>query len=105
MEYEVVIAESARKDFAKLDARWRAILKDSMRQFLSHEPKKESKSRIKQLKGMREPKYRLRVGDMRVFYDVNDELRRVEVLGFALKPDAKLWLEEHGVPDENTHDD
>ena len=96
MDYEVIIARSAQEAFAKLDARWRSTLKDAMRQFLEHQPKAVSKSRIKRLRGLRQPQYRLRVGEMRVFYDVNDDLRRVEVLGFAEKPSAEAWLEEHG---------
>jgi len=41
----------------------------------------------------------LRVDRLRVFYDVNDEQGRVEVLGFAMKPEAENWLKEHGVPE------
>lgn len=97
MKYEVIIAESAETFFCGLDARWRSTLKDAMRQFLAHEPKKESKSRIKRLRGLRQPQYRLRIGEMRVFYDVNDALRRVEVIGFVMKPETVAWLEQHGV--------
>lgn len=97
MRYEVVIAESAEAVFCGLDAHWRSTLKDDMRQFLEHEPRKESKSRIKRLRGLRQPQYRLRVGDMRVFYDVNDALRQVEVIGFVMKPKTGAWLEQHGV--------
>jgi mRNA-degrading endonuclease RelE of RelBE toxin-antitoxin system len=97
MRYEVIIAESAEAAFCGFDARWRSMLKDAMRQFLEHEPKKESKSRIKRLRGLRQPQYRLRVGVMRVFYDVNDALHRVEVLGLVMKPEASAWLEQHGV--------
>jgi mRNA-degrading endonuclease RelE of RelBE toxin-antitoxin system len=97
MKYEVVVAQSAQAMFDEFDARWRATLKDALQQFLEHEPKKESKSRIKRLRGLRQPQYRLRVGDVRVFYDVDDELDRVEVLAFVLKPEAAKWLEEHGV--------
>ena len=62
-------------------------------------PKRESKSKIKRLRGLRHPQYRLRVGEMRVYYDVNDGEKRVEVLGFALKPESGQWLREHGVPE------
>jgi mRNA-degrading endonuclease RelE of RelBE toxin-antitoxin system len=62
-------------------------------------PKQESKSRIKRLKGLRQPQYRLRVDRLRVFYDVNDQQGRVEVLGFVMKPEAEDWLKEHGVPE------
>jgi mRNA-degrading endonuclease RelE of RelBE toxin-antitoxin system len=49
------------------------------------------------VRDLKSPQYRLRVGPMRVFYDVNDEQGRVEVLGFVRKSDAGPWLEEHGV--------
>jgi hypothetical protein len=40
-----------------------------------------------------------RGGDMRVFYDVNDEMGRVEVLGCVNKADTPVWLTGHGVPE------
>jgi mRNA-degrading endonuclease RelE of RelBE toxin-antitoxin system len=99
MKYQVVIAKSAQEDFKRLDARWRSSLKEAMRIHLGNAPKQESKSRIKRLKGIRQPQYRLRVDRLRVFYDVNDGQGRVEVLGFVMKPEAARWLQEHGVPE------
>jgi mRNA interferase RelE/StbE len=69
-----------------------------MHDYLETDPKRESKSRIKRLRGLRQPQYRLRVDRMRVFYDVNDSEKRVEVLGFVEKPAVGRWLEEYGVP-------
>ena len=71
-----------------------------MEKHLRHEPTKTSRSRIKRLRGMRRPQYRLRVEDVRVFYDVTDEA--VEVLAIVLKPEAAAWLELHGEPEEET---
>jgi mRNA interferase RelE/StbE len=99
MKYRVIIAKSAQETFKKLDARWRSSLKKAMRTHLEKAPKRESKSRIKRLKGLRQPQYRLRVEKIRVFYDVNDEQGRVEVLGFVMKPDTVKWLQNHGVPE------
>jgi mRNA-degrading endonuclease RelE of RelBE toxin-antitoxin system len=99
MRYQVVIAKSAQEEFKKMDARWRSSLKEAMETHLGNAPKQESKSRIKRLKGLRQPQYRLRVDRLRVFYDVNDEQCRVEVLGFVMKPEADNWLKEHGVPE------
>jgi len=70
-----------------------------MREHLEADPVRESKSRIKRLRGLRQPQYRLRVAEMRVFYDVDEVHRRVEVLGFVEKPRTTQWLEEHGVPE------
>ncbi len=94
-----MIAKSAQEAFKRLDARWRSALKEAMRTHLENAPKQESKSRIKRLKGLRQPQYRLRVDRLRVFYDVNDEKGRVEVLDFVMKPEAENWLQEHGVPE------
>ena len=99
MKYAVIIAKSAQDTFRELDARWRSSLKRAMRTHLEKAPKQESKSRIKRLQGLRQPQYRLRVEKIRVFYDVNDEQGRVEVLGFVMKPDTVQWLENHGVPE------
>lgn len=98
MNYTVVVAKDAQAQFLKLDGRWRSRLKQEMRHHLFHQPRLESKSRIKCLRGLRQPQYRLRVDEMRVFYDVNDQLRRVEVLGFVDKSDTPEWLNLHGVP-------
>jgi mRNA interferase RelE/StbE len=99
MKYEVVVAKDAQEQFEKLDGRWHTRLKREMRKHLEHQPKRESKSRIKRLRGLRQPQYRMRVDDMRVFYDVNDEMNRVEVLGFLDKSDTPEWLHLHGVPE------
>ena len=99
MKYRVVIAKSAQESFKKLDARWRSSLKEAMRTHLENAPKQESKSRIKRLKGLRQPQYRMRLDKLRVFYDVNDEQGRVEVSGFVMKPEAENWLKEHGEPE------
>ncbi|MBI5606948.1 MAG: type II toxin-antitoxin system RelE/ParE family toxin [Deltaproteobacteria bacterium] len=82
-----------------MNAQWRSSLKKAMRTHLENAPKQESKSRIKRLKGLRQPQYRLRVNEIRVFYDVNDGKGRVEVLGFVMKPETAKWLQLHGAPE------
>jgi mRNA-degrading endonuclease RelE of RelBE toxin-antitoxin system len=63
---------------------------------LTHEPTKVSKSRIKRLQGLSQPQYRLRVGDIRVFYDVTET--QVQILAVVTKAEAKSWLDEQGTP-------
>lgn len=94
MAYRIVLTENARQDFDALDARWRAAVRDAMRIHLTHEPMKQSKSRIKRLRDLRHPQFRLRVEDIRVFYDVTD----TDVVIIAIMPKEKTiqWLEEHG---------
>lgn len=99
MRYTVAVARAAEEQFTKVDAWWRSALKRAMREHLETDPTRESKSRIKRLRGLRQPQFRLRVDEMRVFYDVNEAQRRVEVLGFVEKPRTAQWLEQHGVPE------
>jgi mRNA interferase RelE/StbE len=56
---------------------------------LRHEPEKTSRSRIKRLRLLR-PRYWLRVGEVRVFYDVSGTT--VEVLAIVAKSEAESWL-------------
>jgi mRNA-degrading endonuclease RelE of RelBE toxin-antitoxin system len=67
-----------------------------MERHLRHEPTRVSKSRIKRLRGLSQPQYRLRVGEVRVFYDVTREA--VEVLAIVTKAEAARWLDSHGKP-------
>jgi len=61
---------------------------------LRNAPMKLSRSRIKQLKGLRQPQYRLRVDEIRVFYDVTQTA--VEVLAIVTKAEAQAWLQREG---------
>ena len=74
------------------------MVKDALETHLRHEPTKVSRSRIKRLRGLAHPQYRLRVNEIRVFYDVGDG--EVEILAIIFKPDAERWLREAGIPDE-----
>jgi mRNA interferase RelE/StbE len=53
-----------------------------------------SRSRIKRLRGLRHPQYRLRVDDLRIFYDVEKD--KVEILAIILKSKAAEWLKKVG---------
>lgn len=77
-----------------MDAHHRARIKDLIEVHLRHEPTKLSKSRIKKLKGLRHPQYRLRIDEIRVFYDVIE--KRVEILAIIPKSKASKWLEKIG---------
>lgn len=61
---------------------------------LRHEPTKVSRSRIKRLTGLAQPQFRLRVDDIRVFYDVTKG--RVQVLAIVAKVDVVAWLARMG---------
>ena len=55
-----------------------------------------SKSRIKRLRGLEQPQYRLRVDEIRVFYDVTET--EVQVLAIVPKGQAQAWLDDEGTP-------
>src|SRR5882672_10673107 len=62
MRYEVVLAPEAVRAFRALPAFRRAEVRDALERHLRYEPTRVSKSRIKRLRGMSQPQYRLRVG-------------------------------------------
>jgi mRNA-degrading endonuclease RelE of RelBE toxin-antitoxin system len=97
MRHEIVFAPFAVEDLKKLRAFERGAVRDMIETHLRHEPAKVSRGRIKRLRGMRKPQYRLRVGEVRIFYDVSDVT--VEILAIVAKSDADDWLNEHGEPE------
>ena len=94
MKFEIVFAPQAVEDIRRLSARNRSTVLDAIETDLRFEPEKLSRSRIKRLRSLRQPQYRLRVGDFRVFYDVTEEV--VEVLAIVAKADAADWLDQVG---------
>src|SRR3989442_9789490 len=99
MRYDIVLAPEAAEDLRGLTANARAEVRDAIEHHLRHQPTKVSKSRIKRLRGLTHPQYRLRVGDdIRVFYDVTEPA--VQVLAVVAKSQADQWLNQHGESDE-----
>ena len=97
MRYEILLAPSAVRELRALPAHDRARVKEEIERHLRHEPTKLSKSRIKRLRGLSRPQFRLRTDDIRVFYDVTDTT--VQILAIISKAQAAAWLEEQGTPD------
>jgi mRNA interferase RelE/StbE len=77
----------------------RTAVREAIERHLTHEPAKVSKSRIKRLRGLSQPQYRLRVGDIRVFYDVTET--QVQVLAIVTKAEADAWLRDRATPIED----
>ena len=98
MRYEIIFSPEAIEDLRRLKANARAAVRDSIEKHLRRTPTKTSKSRIKQVRGLSRPQFRLRVAEVRVFYDVTEAA--VEVLAIVPKSQAGAWLEEAGEPDE-----
>ena len=96
MAYAIVLAPEAVDDLRNLRANVRSTVRTAFETHLRHEPGKVSRSRIKRLRGLRRPQYRLRVGEVRVFYDISGTT--VEVLAIVAKSEAELWLAQFASP-------
>ena len=97
MGFEILLAPEAVEDFRSLKANLRAAVREALEEHLRDEPEKVSRSRIKRLRGLSRPRYRLRVGEVRVFYDVAGDT--VEVLAIVTKLEAEAWLAQFGSPE------
>ena len=94
MRFEIVLSPQAVQSLRALPAYERAAVCEAIETHLRHEPQKTSKSRIKRLRKLQQPQYRLRVEEVRVFYDVIGQ--EVQVLEIVPKEKAQAWLDEFG---------
>ena len=99
MAHEIEFTHDAVTDFRALDAPTRASIRQALETHLRHEPTKVSKSRIKRLRELRRPQYRLRVGQFRVYYDVEGAV--VTILGIVAKAASDDWLADNSEPDHD----
>jgi mRNA interferase RelE/StbE len=90
MRHEILLAPQAVEDLRRLRAHDRAAVRDAIEVHLRYQPTKTSSSRIRRLRETSHPEYRLRVGEIRVFYDVTED--RVEILAIVPKSMACKWL-------------
>ncbi len=94
MRYDIVLSPEAVEDLAQFTALEKSRIKDALETHLRHEPMKISKSRIKRLRGLSKPQFRLRVDDVRIFYDVEGSI--VSILAMVSKRKAEEWLKQFG---------
>jgi mRNA interferase RelE/StbE len=94
MRYAIVLSPEAVEDLDHLKANLRAGVRDAIETHLRHLPTKASKSRIKRLRGLRRPQYRLRIDDLRVYYDVIET--DVEIIAIISKSESADWLARVG---------
>ena len=92
MAFEIILAPEAIRDLEKLSANLRGEVRDAIERHLRYRPTKTSKARIKRLRGVSRPQFRLRVRDTRVFYDVVGT--EVQILAVVSKEQAEEWLRE-----------
>ena len=94
MKYEIIFAPEAVRDVRHLKAHLRSAVREAIEACLRHTPTHVSKSRMKRLRGMSRPQFRLRVGEVRVFYDVREST--VEILAVVPKVGVAAWLKQEG---------
>ena len=92
MRFVITVTPEAREDYGALTARERAEVRDAINARLTSRPLQERKSRIKRLRDLNHPQCRLRVGDIRVFYDVIGS--EVVILGIIEKSATGEWLKK-----------
>jgi len=95
MPFEVMFSPEAVEDFKSLSAFDKASVSYAIQRHLVNNPTHASKAKIKRLQGLEKPQYRLRIDEIRLFYDVVEN--RVEVLAIVEKKNASDWLEKEGV--------
>ncbi len=94
MPYRIVLSTQAIEDMRGLRSHIRAAVRDGLERHLRLEPNRVSRSRIKRLRGMSSPEYRLRIQNVRVYYDIDGH--DVEILAVVDKQHAQRWLESQG---------
>lgn len=92
MAFRIELVDAAKADLRRLRGVDRAKVLDRIETHLAHQPMLQSRSRIKQLRAGTYPPYRLRVDDIRVYYDVDEASRLVVVLGIVPKSESAAWL-------------
>ena len=97
MRYDIALSPQAVRRYRGLSAYVRAEVRDALERHLRDQPRRVSRSRIKRLRGMARPQYRLRVGDVRIYYDVIGS--SVEVLAVLTKAEGQKWLAQEGEPE------
>jgi mRNA-degrading endonuclease RelE of RelBE toxin-antitoxin system len=88
--FSIELSEGAERDLGKLplDAQ-RSILTEA-KKWLSVDPFREVKTRIKRLSAFNPSLYRLRIGDYRAYYRIVAE--RVVIIAILHKKESDRWL-------------
>jgi mRNA interferase RelE/StbE len=92
MVFRIELVDAAMADLRRLRGVERAKVLDRIETHLTHRPTIQSRSWIKQLRPGTYPPYRLRVDDIRVYYDVDQTRQLVVVLGIVPKSESAAWL-------------
>ena len=91
MAYEIRWSPDARDHLRQLPANQRALLLDSVERYLTDQPQ-ESTQRRKLLAENPLATWELRLGDLRVFYDVAPDENAVEIVAVGVKEHNRLRI-------------
>ena len=93
MPFEIRYSTVAVKQLKGCRAFDRATILDEIEQHLTINPAVQSKAKIKKLRQPAATQFRLRVGSFRIFYDVDDDANRVNIVQILSKADSFRYLE------------
>jgi len=91
-----MLAPQAVEDLRNLRANMQAVVRDGIEQYLRHRPARTSRARIKRLRGLSRPQYRLRAEDVRVFHDGAE--KQVEILAIVPRKKDERIPREQALP-------
>jgi mRNA-degrading endonuclease RelE of RelBE toxin-antitoxin system len=91
VNYEIRFSEEARGHLRQLSARERNIAVQRAETALSREPMRETRN-LKMLRPNPLARYELRVGSFRVFFDVDEEAREVNITAIGRKEGNQLRI-------------
>lgn len=97
MTFEIEFSEDSERQLAELTSRDRRTLLDSIETLLTHEPTTPTKNR-KLLRPNPVAAWELRVGDFRVFYNVEEQRILVIVVAVGRKEHNQLTIDGKVIP-------
>lgn len=91
MSFTIGYTETAIEHLEQMTARERAVVLDTVRQRLADQPESPTRHR-KRLRPNPLAPWCLRIGDLRVFYEVDREEQRVKILAVGEKQGNRLFI-------------
>lgn len=91
MEFEIQFSPHAREHVKKLRKRDQQIVLEAISVSLKHQPDKQTRNRKLLEENLLAP-WELRIGDFRVFYDVNQAENLVLIVAVGKKKHNELWI-------------
>ena len=91
MAYRIVYSANIREHGRSLSARQRSIVFDTIDEQLTHEPTIETQNR-KEMRPNPLASWELRIGDLRVYYDVTEAPQTVTVVAIGIKQGNRIFI-------------